>query len=500
MNGNRKDSYDNEERSPWISSKSLKYGSMATGFTIIFIVLVLLVNILVSALDTKVPLSLDLTKNQTYNISSKTVSFIKGIKEPVKIIVLADRQAYLSNTVYAPAVKIMEQFQVHSSNISIDYINVDKNPTYASTNFPGASINAYDVVVKSGSKYKVIASSDLIKTSTDETTGSQSLAGYTAEQQLDTAILYCTTTNLPTIDVTTGHSEQDSTSLQGLLTKNNYLFETKNIASQGLNQEADMVVIASPQTDFTSDEISKLDAFLKNGGKYGKNLAVFMEPTQPSLPNLENYLKEWGIGAGTGVVYDTQNSVSNPFWILSGTTDSTVTGNLSSNSYGIFTVARPLNLLFSTENGYTTSAVVQTQSTSKLWNPSVVSNETAATFEPSDSDKAGPFVVMAKSTYNGVYDNGSVSSNVMVSGSLSAFNTDTIFQEKSFTNSSILINSINNVIGFKSPIVVEDKLPTGTTLSVTASQSQNIAIMYTVVIPLLIILVGLFVWLRRRHL
>ena len=51
--------------------------------------------------------------------------------------------------------------------------------------------------------------------------------------------------------------------------------------------------------------MKKIDEYLDNDGHFGKNLYYFADPTQPELPNIEEFLSEWGIGVGTGTVVET---------------------------------------------------------------------------------------------------------------------------------------------------------------------------------------------------
>jgi hypothetical protein len=452
----------------------------------------------VSWLSTRYPISVDLTTKKTYNIDqSKT--FVKGINQNVSIDILATKEEYLSSSETGIIIKILEQYPQYNHNISINYIDLTKNPGY-SANFPDITdtLSQGDLIVKCGDRDKYISMNDLVETTTDSTTGSQTVTGYDVEQQIDTALDYVTTGDLHMITLTTGHGEVDSTALQTALTKNNYKFETKTLSTDGIDQDASVLMIVDPKDDFTSDDISKVDTFLNNGGKAGKSLVVFFDPTQADLPNLENYVKEWGIGVGTGAVYDTTNSInSNQFEALNGDTDSTILGNLPINENAVIYASRPLTLLFGTSSTYATTAIVSTMDTSSLWNPAVLNSDT--TFQASSSDKKGPFVVLAKSTNTVTYNNKSVSSNVLVSGSTDTFNSD-LLTESSLTNADILLDSVNNMVGGKSSIPTLSGTIDSTQLNIPAGQQKFIEILFMAIVPLAVLLLGLIVWLRRRHL
>jgi ABC-2 type transport system permease protein len=388
-----------------------------------------------------------------YPLNSQTTEYLKGLKQKISIDVLATREDYMSAANEASVIiKILEQYPQYNHNILINYIDLTKNPGY-SANFPNITdtLNQGDLMVKCGNRDKYISVNDLVETQTDSTTGGQTITGYDVEQELDTALFYVTVTQLPIITLTTGHGEVDSTALQTSLKKNNYQFETKTLSSDGIDQDASVLMIVDPQTDFTSDDINKVDTFLNNGGKAGKSLVVFFDLQQSPLPNLENYVKEWGISVDKGAVYDTTNSINiNQFEVLNGSTDTNTLSNLPINENAVIAVTRPLTLLFSTSSTYATSAIVSTMNTSNLWNPPVVNSDAANSFQPSSSDKKGPFVVLAKSSNTVTYNNKSVSSNVLVSGSTATFNSD-LLTESSLTNADILLDSVNNMVGVKMP-------------------------------------------------
>ena len=479
---------------------------MATVFTVVFIAIVVLLNVLVSFLSDKYPLSIDLTSNQSYKLSAKSIQYVKTIKDKVSITVLADESAYLSSSEYAPCAKIMEQYPKYNSNISISFVNLTKNPTFQS-NYAKETLETGDIIVASGSKYKHIAINDLLQSSTDQSTGQNQVTGDQTEQQLDSALQYLTTTNLPTVMFTTGHSEPSSTDssdteaagLQALLTKNNYKIETKDIATDGIDKDASAVVIVDPKADFSAAEIKALDEYLNNGGKMGKNLYVFYDPQQGSLPNLEAYTKEWGIQVEKGVVYDETNAVGNVFQPIESSVDSDTFGSLPNNMHVDLATSRPLTLLFSSKGSKSTTSLVSTESTSRLWDQGTVTVQAAQNFQPSSSDKKGPFTVMAKSVIEGVSDNNSVKSTVVVSGT-SAILDQTLLSESNLTNADLVLNMFNNLGGFKSSINIVSKSRTSQTLNLTSGQITTMEIFFFVILPLAVLAVGLAVWLRRRHL
>lgn len=481
------DLQEKQKKTVFFKRKNFKYGSTSTIFTIIFIAAVILLNVVLTAVNDKVTLGVDLTNTKTYNLSTATTKYLKTIKTNTTIYILADKKVLMASTYYAKTLKIIEKFEQTNSNITIKYINLDNNPTFASQ-YSGESLAIGDVIVTGGSRYKHIASSDLFEQSTD-TSGNTTISGYKAESAIDSALEYVSTSNLPKMLFTKGHNEADSTGFQSLLKSNNYDVTTENISTASISSDISALAIVYPTKDFTAAEINKIDTFLTNNKKYGRNLIVLFDPRQSTLPNLENYVKEWGIQVEKGAIYDTTGYST--FEPLAGTLDTAIITGTSTSVNTDLVDSRPLTLLFSSKDIRTTTSIVSTSSTSKLWNPTSFKN----TFKASSSDKKGPFTVIALGTKTGT----GATSNVMVSGSTDMVNS-TYLNRSDLNNNDVMMDTINHIAGIKSPLTITSKYSNTSTLNLTTPQIQIFAAIFVFIIPLGVLIAGLVIWLRRRHL
>jgi ABC-type uncharacterized transport system involved in gliding motility auxiliary subunit len=486
-------------KTPIYKRRSFKFGSVATAFTAIFVAIVLLVNIGLSVLTSRYPLSVDLTKSHAYDISSQTMKFLDNIKQPITIKIFATQAEMEGSSDLVTPMKIIEQYPKYNSNIKIQYIDFNKDPT-AVAQYTDASIAEGDLIVTTMGNdgkehYKYIANSDLLVTNTDQTTGEETVEGNQAEQQIDSAIEYVTSTIHPTVLFTSGHNETDSSSLQALLKSSNYDVQTVDTATSAISESASAIAIVDPQVDFSSQEISKIDTFLKNGGNYGKTAFIFLDPRVEKLPNIEEYTSTWGIQVDSGVVYDETNSFDNTATDpVASTVDTTTVGPNISTSVGTdVRVARPLTLLFDSKDVRTTKAVIQTGDTS-----AVLENLSGS---PSASDKKGPFTVMALATW-GQSQSSTTSiqkSNLVVSGSYEIADSD-LLSATNKNNAKVLVG-ITDTLTAKAPSInIPAKLNDSAQLTLTTGQRTAIALIFLLVLPLLILALGIFQWLRRRHL
>lgn len=484
----------NNSNVSFYKKRSFKYGSMATAFTAIFIAIVILVNFALTLLSEKYPLSIDLTKSKDYGISQTTIDYLAKVKQPIAIKVFATKDQMESQSELVTPMKIIQQFPKYCSNISIQYLDYDKNPT-AVSKYSSENINQYDIVVETTTngkdRYKHISYYDLLVTTTDTSTYQTTVVGNKAEQEIDSALDYVTSTNLSTVLFTEGHDEVDSSSLQDLYKDGNYDVQTVNTATSAIDSKASSLVIVAPQTDFSDGEIDKIDKFLKNDGKFGKNIFIFLDPRCPTLPKLEEYMSEWGIKAETGVIYDTKNSFdNNPFDPAATNLDTGTVG--SSVSTGVGTdvkIARPLTIMFDSKNSRTVTSVIKTNDTSKLLKD--------LSGQPSDGDKKGPFTVMSRTIW--ASSDNTTKSNMIVSGSYEITDSD-LLNASNKNNSKVLLGIADTLMEKESAVSVSMKYNTSSQLDLLTSQRYIIILLFIVIIPLAILVLGLVQWLRRRHL
>lgn len=483
--------------SNYFKQRSFKYGSFATLITVLVIVGMIIINFVLYKVFDSYPLTLDLTTKQSYNISTQTKDFLKTIKNEAQISFIIDgtnlnEQSFTSDHTLNTAYQEIKQYAEYNHNIKISFVNVTKNPAFASQ-YEKEAFAAGDILLSSGSRYKKVSINDLFDTTQDQTTGATTVTGNKTEQTMDSALLYITSSTTPIITFTTGHSEQDSTDFQTLLKTNNFDVQIQNIGTSDIATQVQTIAIVAPKFDLTPTEVQKLDTFLNNNNNYGKNVMVFYDASQSSLPNLEAFTKEWGIEAGKGIVYDTNGYSS--LIPAAGTINTDYSGSTPANLQTFIPNTLPLNLLFDQSGNRKTNSLIQTSATSALW----IQKSPTETFAASSTDTKGPFQAMALCTVSKNDTNGNlVSSNVVVSGSAQSITYQSILTTANLNNSNVIIGIINKIAGVKSSINVPSKSLTPATPNISTDQQGNI-ILLLVLLPVLILALGIVVWLRRRH-
>lgn len=124
------------------------------------------------------------------------------------------------------------------------------------------------MIVSCGDNTRVLNTSDFYSTEASSSySGYYDVTGFQGEQALTSAILSVTSEETPGMYVLQGHNESISTSLSTLFTSAGYTANTLNLTEEKkIPDDASVLVLSLPQTDYTEDEINLIDAFVKNGG------------------------------------------------------------------------------------------------------------------------------------------------------------------------------------------------------------------------------------------
>lgn len=479
------------------NSRRFKYGSLATAISVVFVAVIILINIIASVITDKYPINIDLTRENAFQLSPTSVDYIKNLDTNVEIIVLTDKSTFSQVTgsyqIYFQQIQsIIEQYGQYSDHITVEYVDIIKNPAFYGE-YPDMDLSDSDILVRSDKKVRKVNLFDMFEF--DYQTGA--LTGSKAEQLLTPAVMGVVSTDNVVVDVLTGHNEKELTAFTELLVQNNYEVITQNLVTEEINPDADVLLIAAPMRDFDDAALKKLDAFLNNDNRYGKNLLYFADQEQPELPMLEAFLAEWGVQVGNGLVFETDVSK-----IYTYGTSSFAAVEYANEDYAAFMGSkeltsvvpfpRQLEVLFDAKVGITTSTLLQFSSTAGV-KPADAGEDWQI-----DENALGnvPAVVLStNTTYDGMTP---LQSNVAVCSSTYAVDA-VILSNPSFNNSNYFINMLNTMTEREDVITIESKDMSSPDMGLSARSAIVIGVIFTVGFPLVTILIAIVVWLRRRH-
>lgn len=266
-------------------------------------------NFLFTAYGASSNLFVDMTAEGRYTLRQTAVNILLAadVHDNVDIIFCADddvlRASYNSSLIYTMALEMEKQVPY----IHVSTVNVRRSPELvAAYKRTSATTIAWDdVIVTSGTEYRVYKATSFFTVSSNN---SDTILGFNGEQKMTEAILALTAKDLPIACFVTGHGEtvpsQSNPETADLFERIRYAgftIKTIDLETEDLPETCTLVILNGPTTDYPSGRledadytspITKLDRFLD---RYG-TLFYFRDPAAGTLPNLEEFLAEWGIG------------------------------------------------------------------------------------------------------------------------------------------------------------------------------------------------------------
>lgn len=484
----------------FMKSRKAKHGTVAMAITALVIVMVIVLNIIIGLLVNRFPdLELDLTSNNSFALQDDTIDYVSHLNNDVTVYILMEKDKFEGQgTYFVQAQKMLNKMASKSDGkIKIKYVDLTSNPSFTS-NYPNVdwqSSSANNIVlVESGKQYKVLTLTDCFEY--DEQTynyyGTYSFTGTKIEQAVVTAILNVTTDDKVVVDMIKGNNEQDYSSLKSLLENNAYQVNEVSLATGDFDKDAKVAIMYAPSVDLDEKIVEKLSTWLSNDGKYGRSLIYVPTADMGEMPNLDDFLKEWGMSIDRGYVFETDETAlvnaSSPYAFTVSYGDYYKDNLKNSKIPVVVSESHAVNI--TDEN--TAHALLKTTNKAGVL--------------PIDADKSWDYKDAITGNGENVAAEGVMtnedkkSSRVVVFGSYVMF-SDTIMQYNSFNNSAYFMNVINTIADKEDVgITIESKSIDNTELGITDVATQNtMLVVFVIVIPIAILVAGFVFWLRRRN-
>ena len=495
-----------KEKKPFNWNK-FKRGGMATALSVVFIAIVVALNLLVSALTDRFPsLDIDLTAQKVNSLSDQALEIAKDVDREVTIYLIGTQEGYEQNQIYSSYVQRGMQYSQVSSLvkrlveanplISMEYVDPDTNPEFISQ-YESDSLATGKVLVESDLRHTVLTVNDLfiINQETGSTINSKvdsALAGALELVNMDT---------VPVMSIITGHGEMLSTSNMAAfvdnMEQNNFQVEEVDILTQEIPENTQVLMIATPTTDFSTEEIDKIRAYLDDETRDQQvTLLVSAYPSQGELPNLAAFLEEWGVQVGTGVVAETDSNYAayDARGVLVTASPLVLTSNTYSRLLSYYSA--PITLTFEENNGISTTPLWTTQDSAYVITADMTEEDAA-------NPETGEQVVASLSSKDVEVNGETYARNVVVFGSSDLF-TDNFMGTSAFEDSTYMNDLLLDLTDTDASAVVTVEEEEVETMQLDVSASTGtvslLGILFTGGIPVVILLVGLGIYLKRRHL
>jgi ABC-type uncharacterized transport system involved in gliding motility auxiliary subunit len=470
--------------------RGAKYGTMSIVSIVVFLAILVAVNYL----GTRQSKRWDLTANQIYSLSDQTVKILQTLDAPVKFTVF-DQEVNFDRFRQR-----LDEFQYHSTKVTTEYVDADRQPTRAKA----AQIQAYGTILI---EYK-----DRSERITN-----------TNEQDVTNALKKLMSGQQRKVYFTQGHGEKDTAATdrlgysavsQGLASDNYGVEPLVLVQVKAVPEDATVVVIAGPSTDFFPPEIDALKSYLGRGGKILALLDPPDKPGQPGQPLLAALLHDWGITAGNDVVLDASGMGQMLGTDASVPVAAQYPAHAITEGFRLMTAypfARSMTPVEGGSSGHTAQPIVQTSPRS--WaeaDLASLSNGGEVAFNADKGDKQGPIVLGAavsapaadvpappagNSTPASTEPPPKPESRIVAIGD-SDFGSN--FGLGIQGNRDFFMNAINWLAQQENLIAIRPREPEDRRLTLTANAQQNIMLLSIFIIPGLIFASGVYNWWRRR--
>jgi ABC-type uncharacterized transport system involved in gliding motility auxiliary subunit len=469
--------------------RGARYGTMSIVSIIVFVAILVAINYLSSRQNKR----WDFTANQVYSLSDQTIKILRDLKEPVHVTVFerSDRQSVHKDR--------LDEFTYYSNQLTAEYIDPDTQPTRAGA----AKIDSLPTILFE------------YKGRTERVTSSD-------EQALTNALIKVLTGAARKVYFTQGHGEKDSassdrggysTAVEQMKQDNFGVEQLVLMTQKTVPDDATIVVIAGPTTDFFPPEIEALNAYVAKGGK----VLVMLDPLLkgPAQPLLTQFLADWGIRAGTDVVLDASGMGR-----MLGTDEATPVAasyppHAITEGFRVITaypLSRSMTPIEGGSNSHTAQPLVTTsaQSWAEADVAALSTGKAQVEFNADKGDKQGPITLAAAS-----------SAPATVKPTLPAGNASPASPDADRTpetrivavgdsdfasnmaigisgNRDFFMNAMNWLSQQENLIAVRPRQPEDRRLTLTADQQNRIMILSLFIIPGLVFATGVYTWWKRR--
>lgn len=289
---------------PFWKNPRLRHGSIAVTLLCFFLALLLALNMLLTALETKHGWRVDYSFNALTTQSETTLDVLADLKHPVHIYAL-----FSKGQEDGPLLELLNRYSAASPLVTWEQEDVNLNPgllTKFSSDGSGNAVTNDTLVVwcEATNRWRVLSPMDFIGWNVDYENGTYQVAGLKYESELTSAIAYVTQETVPQVKILQDHGELDATltaPLIELLERNHYEVSFISLLDAATElQPQDLLMILSPTRDLMGAELEKIVAFTEAGGSVFFT-CDYSDPVV-NMPNYRALMRVYGFEPLEGIV------------------------------------------------------------------------------------------------------------------------------------------------------------------------------------------------------
>ena len=450
----------------------------------------------------------DWTKTHLFSLSQTTKKVLSGLTRPVQVTVFMTRNSRL----YQPVSELLSRYRTASAKVEVEFLDPERNPMRAEALVKQFGIRQNTVVFRSGERKKYVEEDKLadFDFSGAQMGASPQIRSFKGEEAFTSAILDVTEKSVSKIYFSSGHGEPriDSQERGRGFAQAKQLLERENLSVASWDSlgkgsvpaDATVVVVAGPRAALLEPEAAALKSFAQGGGR----ILLMLDPVlpQPGAPESSlgagDFLATYGLKVGADIVIDPANAVPmvGPETLVANNYGShPIVRSLAEEGLPVvFPLARSVSKPVKPPEGYSETMLVETSkegwgetSLTKLEavqkdkddTPGPVTIAVAVESEKKDKDPKAP----AKTFRLVVIGNSRFATNGSIANA---------------GNANLLLNAVNWLSGQERLVGIAPKTPEQASLALTRAQVNRIGLFTILGLPAFAIVLGVWVWYRRR--
>ncbi len=443
----------------------------------VFVVLFMTIMGLLAWLSNRYPYEFDLTWGNRNSLTETSVRLVQQLDKPVKVTAFArDDNKSIRDLIE----KIIGRYQRHKSDMKVEYLNPDLVPQLVSEH--GITVDG-ELLVQYGKR--------------QETTQNIS------EKSITQLLMRLSTETSRYVAFIQGHGERDllgtanhdfGTFGQQLNNKGFNLQPLILATTQGIADNIQVLVIASPRTGYLPGELKLIAQYVDKGS----NLLLMVDPDTGE--SLEPLLAALDIQRLPGVVVDATTrllGISNPTFALAiDYPRHPVTESLHSQT--IF--PRASGLIAAEESDWRATSFIQTLPKSWTETDALLSGQQNITFDPETEEHAGPINIgyALERPIENIDDGKTVSQTQRI----------IVMGDSDFLSNSYIGNGQNQDLGTAilqwlshndAQIDIGIVSAPDAQLQITPPGALALLLVFIILLPLTLLGMGVVIWLKRRR-
>jgi hypothetical protein len=484
---------------------------IVTGLNVaVAVVLMATVVTLLNLLVSRVPFRFQLETRARHELSERTLGLLEGLKADVNVVAFLASESVLYDEVRA----LLREYayaagKVGGVTLELEVVDPRRDISRTRDLAREYDVTAEDVIVFSCSgRSKYVEIQDLAKYEVELTEAgvAKRMVGFMGEQAFSSAILSVTQQSTPIIYFLTGHGERDTedfnrqggySSIARAVRRDNMEVRRLQLAEAGgIPEDCAALIVAGPDKKLSEVEVRHIDDYLKN--RHGRAMFL-MDPSVDA--GVGSLLDEWGVGLGSGVAAGL--TFSGRELVIAKYGDHPVTRAFE-NVTTMFYMPRPVVTTVPERNGRLGQKEEDRARVSVLaatgdegWVEHDLSQDPPRYDE--GTDLRGPVSVAVAVEKGPVGVDVKIQPTRLVVVGDSYFVSNAAMRSGVGGNASFFLSSLNWLVERESLLTVAPRPPIELRLEMNDRQWTQAFLLTVVMVPSAFMLLGFFVWLKRRR-